>query len=322
MPIVSASYERRPWYLFNGHMETIFPSIRNKGPKLNYRRERLELEDGDFLDLDWLDGSSQQLLVVTHGLEGNSERHYVKRPMKLFRDLGWTALAWNCRGCSGEVNRLPRFYHHGATEDLDAVISHALAKGFNQVVLLGFSMGGSMTLKYLGESHQRPEEIKGAVTFSVPCNLRDSADILSKKSNRFYENRFLKKLKAKVSAKAELISSLDVSGLDDIQDFETFHQNYTVPLHGFSTLDDFYEQATCDQFLGGIKIPTLIVNAQNDPLLGDKCFPFDQASRADNLFLEAPALGGHVGFTISGNISQSWMEYRMQSFISEQVGLL
>ena len=152
MPLIENSSYKKPFYYWNGHWETIIPSMFRKIEGVAYQRERLELNDGDFVDLDCLKQDSSKLVIITHGLEGNSDRHYAKGMAKHFFQNGWDAIAWNCRGCSGDINRLPRFYHHGATEDLAAVVQHALdSNRYKTIVLIGFSMGGSMTLKYLGE---------------------------------------------------------------------------------------------------------------------------------------------------------------------------
>lgn len=299
-------------------METVIPSMFYKIEGVDYTRERLELEDGDFLDLDWLGTDKDKLIIITHGLEGNSERHYVMRPAKLFVENGWRALAWNCRSCSGEMNRLPRFYHHGDTEDLASVVDHAITKGFKTIVLMGLSMGGSMSLKYLGESRDRPEAIKGAVTFSVPCNLKDSAIQLKVKGNGLYEKRFLNKLKKKIFLKAETHEGLDIEGLESMTDFDEFHKKYTVPLHGFESLEDFFQQATCDRYLPNVKYPVLIGNAANDPLLGGGCYPIDIANQSEYVHLEMPKVGGHVGFTLKGE-PYSWMDYRALEFVRKEV---
>lgn len=319
MPIInSTGYSNRPWFLFNKHLETVVPSMFFKINDINYRRERLELEDGDFLDLDWLGKVEDKLIIITHGLEGNSERHYVQRPAKLFVENGWRALAWNCRSCSGEMNRLPRFYHHGDTDDLSMVVDHAVAKGFKTIVLMGLSMGGSMSLKYLGEPRKRPTEVKGAVTFSVPCNLKDSAVQLKVKGNGLYEKRFLNKLKKKILLKAEKHEGVDSTGLDTMTDFDEFHKRYTVPLHGFKSLEDFFQQATCDQYLPEVKYPVLIGNAANDPLLGTDCYPVAIAKQSEYVHLQIPRVGGHVGFTIKGD-AYSWMDYRALEFVNSQL---
>lgn len=283
-----------------------------------YQRERLELDDGDFLDLDWIKQQSKKLLILSHGLEGSSDRHYVKGVAKYFSERSWDVLAWNYRSCSGEMNRLPRMYHHGVTDDLERVIHHGLKHGYSAVGLVGFSMGGSTTLKYLGElGAQVAPAIKVAAVFSVPCNLWDSAVQLTQKENEFYKNRFLKKLKKKIEAKAKDHPSINIEGLKDIQHFNEFDDRYTAPLHGFKNAKDFYVTSTSDQFYHNIEVPALIVNAKNDPLLGDKCYPYELAKLNPNLFLETPDLGGHVGFT--GVWGKSYMEERAFEFISQYI---
>ncbi len=169
MPIINSSYSNPPFYLFNSHLETIVPSLFRK-VEGKYESERLELPDHDFLDLDWMRGHQDKLVIISPGLEGSSERPYSKGVAHYFYHRGWDALAWNCRGCSGEINRLPRFYHHGATEDIAAVIDYAIQKKYKKIALVGFSMGGSMSLKYIGERKDNlPSEIKSVVGFSVPC---------------------------------------------------------------------------------------------------------------------------------------------------------
>ncbi|MEQ8240270.1 MAG: alpha/beta fold hydrolase [Cyclobacteriaceae bacterium] len=319
MPLVIPSkYQKRPSYLFSAHLETIVPSVFFKAPTLHYERERLELEDGDFLDLDWLKQDNKKCMVITHGLEGSSDRYYVKRTAQFFHSRGWDILTWNCRSCSGEMNRLPRFYHHGDTDDLAQVVDQATSKNYEHVILFGYSMGGSMSLKYLGEKRHLHPSIKGATTFSVPCNLRDSAVEIHKKGNRFYERRFLEKVVDKMKIKSKTMPEIDISGIDELPDFDSFHERYTVPLHGFSSLDDFYNQSTCDQYLSNIKKPVLIVNAQNDPMLGDKCYPRNLAQQSEHVHLEIPRVGGHVGFTLSPK-NFSWMEYRAEEFILKTI---
>jgi predicted alpha/beta-fold hydrolase len=301
----------------NGHMETIIPSMFFKGPDLSYNRERLELSDGDFLDLDWLiNPVNQNLMVISHGLEGSSDRYYVRRMADFFHQLGWDVLAWNCRSCSGEMNRLVRFYHHGETNDLAQVIDHGvMQKTYTNVVLTGSSMGGSMSIKYLGEQRKRPTSIKAAVTFSVPCNLRDSAEQLQLKSNRFYEKRFVKKLINKVKLKAPYHPEIELEGIDKIIDFDAFHERFTIPVYGFESMDEFYQKATCDQYLSDVEVPVLIINADNDPMLGVKCYPKELAKKSDQIYLEIPRVGGHVGFTIPGT-KDSYMEPRTFEFLN------
>jgi predicted alpha/beta-fold hydrolase len=318
MPFLQHSSYQKPFYLFNGHWETIVPSAFRKIKGVTYQRERLELNDGDFLDLDWLKSTSDKLVIISHGLEGNSERHYAKGMAKYFFQQGWDALAWNCRGCSGEMNRLPRFYHHGATEDLNAVIDHAIRLGeYTTVSLVGISMGGSMTLKYLGENATNLHpSIKKAATFSVPCDLGSSAAELDKPNKKFYLQRFLKKLSKKIEAKSKVYpQKVSHAGFDEIKSFRQFDDRYTAPLHGFVDAQDFYTRTSALNFIPLISIPVLIANALNDPFLPDACYPYEMVRNHPFVFLETPAHGGHTGFSLAGK-EENWMEVRAFEFIS------
>jgi len=152
MPIINQStYPGPPSYLFNGHLQTIVPSVFRKVEGVAYERERFLLADGDFVDIDWLDTRSKKLVVLTHGLEGDSGRHYIKGTAKLFSQNGWDVLAWNCRSCSGEMNKAFRLYNHGEIGDISELINHALrTKHYEKIVLVGYSMGGNISLKYVG----------------------------------------------------------------------------------------------------------------------------------------------------------------------------
>ena len=317
MPLIESNYRPKRW-LFNGHAETVVPSLFRKVPGVTYQRERIWLRDGDFLDLDWMKRSSTRLAIISHGLEGSSDRHYCKGMAKYFAQHGWDALAWNCRSCSGEMNRLPRLYHHGATEDLDAVIVHSLSQGYAAVALVGFSMGGSLSLKWAGErGNQIPSAIKAVVTFSVPCHLGSSALRLDQPGNSFYRKRFLKKLQKKIELKAQSFpGTISAAGFHEIKTFEAFDNRYTAPLHGFTSARDFYARASCHPFLGAITVPSLIVNAENDPFLPPECYPITLAKNHDFLHLEIPNRGGHVGFSLAGR-AENWMEIRAFEFVQQ-----
>lgn len=319
MPIISSNYRKKPWYLFNAHFETVVPSLFFKVDGVAFERERLELDDGDFLDLDWVKTGSNRLIILSHGLEGSSYRHYIKRPAKFFAQKGWDLLAWNNRSCSGEMNRLPRFYHHGATEDIAAVIDRALEGAYDQIVLMGYSMGGGMQQKYLGERTVDPR-IVGAVSFSVPCNLLDSVHKLQEKGNQFYEKRFVKKLKEKILAKASSMAmGIDVEPIKEVENFHQLDTAFTLQIHPeFKDAEDFYTRISSDHFLANISIPLLVVNAQNDPMLKDRCFPTAIAEQKANIYLEMPEKGGHVGFTQAGE-AFSYMEYAAETFIENVI---
>lgn len=320
MPLIhQSSYKKVPIYLFNKHLQTIVPGVFRIVKGVQYERERLELPDGDFVDVDWIDNSSRQLVILSHGLEGNSDRHYIKGTAKAFAQNGWDVLAWNCRSCSGEMNRHLRLYHHGDIVDISNVIEHALQrKNYEKIVLVGFSMGGSFTLKYLGVNAQTlPDSIQQAVVFSTPCDLRGSAETLNHSSNRFYRNRFLKKLQKKISHKAsQFPDNIDLSLFDKIEKWKDFDNYFSAPMNGYIDADDFYHQSSANNFIQNINIPTLIVNAKNDPILSPSCSPTNIAEKHSFVYLETPKYGGHVGFSLARN-EFSWMELRALKFALE-----
>lgn len=320
MPIIEQSaFDKKPYFIKHGHLETIVPSLLKTIKGVEYERERIDTPDDDFLDLDWIKGNNEKLIIISHGLEGSSDRHYVRSCVKYFSQRNWDVLAWNYRTCSGEMNRQLRLYHHGVTDDLETVIKHATnGKKYDTTALCGFSMGGSTTLKYLGEQGDKAVGLISAATvFSVPCNLWDSAVQLTKSGNTFYKNRFLRKMKKKIVQKAAMFpDKIDITNIDKVKHFDEFDRRYTAPLHGFKDAQDFYVSSSSDQFYHNIKVPALVVNGLNDPLLGEKCYPKHLAEANENLFLETPKYGGHVGFSIRGK-EHSWMDERAFEFISE-----
>lgn len=322
MPVSTAAAYRPPFWQFNGHIQTIYPSLFRKVP-VPYQRERIELPDGDFLDLDWSFATphsrANKLVIVTHGLEGDSTRHYVTGMVKKFTDNGFDGLGWNCRSCGGEINRLPRFYHHGDAEDLRHVVEFAIdAYHYDEIVLVGYSMGGSLTLRLLGEKPALlPKQVKAAVVSSVPMDLPTSVIELYKRGKRFYMKRFLNKLGVKLKQKAILHPEnelLNVEGYDNIKNFHEFDGRYTAPLHGFKSAEDFYTFASAKPLLPNIQRPTLIIQAQNDPFLSPECFDLGNATNNENLALEITAKGGHVGF-MQANSSENYVEKRAWEFL-------
>ena len=318
MPIIPSSYSKTPFYLFNGHLETIVPSIFRKIEGVNYQREKIQTPDHDFLNLDWSKVGSDQLLVVSHGLEGDAHRHYAMSLVKLFNANQIDVVVWNNRTCGGEMNLNPILYHHGASYDLETTILHALYAGnYNQIYLAGISMGGAQTLKYIGEKGaDLPAQIKSAAVYSTPCNLPSSAATLKLKSNKFYKDRFLQKLKKKIARKAlQFPDLIDLELLNTVQDFDSFDTHFTAKLHGFKDANDFYHQVSADNWMPNIQIPTLLINALNDPLLGEACYPIHLANQKSELFLEMPKRGGHTGFTIFGQ-EFTYAEKRFFEFLT------
>jgi predicted alpha/beta-fold hydrolase len=259
---------------------------------------------------------SNKLVIISHGLEGNSTRGYVCGMVKALMQHGFDVLAWNYRGCSGSINKKLKFYHSGATDDLSDVVNHVLQhKVYQDVYLVGFSLGGNLTLKYLGEQ-KSSSVIKKAVAFSVPTDLHSSCIQLSTPSNIIYARRFLKSLKAKVVLKGKQFTELDLTMLPNIRSLIDFDDAYTAPLHGFSSAIDYYTKSSANQFIKDIKTPTIIINSANDPFLSKPCYPFDLVRQNNHVALEVPTYGGHVGFTLFGQNGLFWSELKAIEFFT------
>jgi uncharacterized protein len=306
---------RPPFLLFNKHLETIYPSLIRKVEGIEYERERITTPDDDFLDLDWLKQDSKKLIILSHGLEGNSQRSYIKGMADIFYKNSFDVLAWNYRGCSEEMNRKIRFYHSGATDDLDFVVNHGITKGYTEINLIGFSLGGNLTLKYLGEKASALHPlVKKGVAFSVPLNLHTSCIEISKPSNWVYNQRFLKSLKEKVMNKSRQMPALDTRALASVNSLLEFDNLYTAPIHGFENAIDYYQRCSSLGFIASIERPTLIVNAMNDPFLSGDCYP-SHLHDHPNLKFEYPERGGHVGFALFNQNGLYWSELRALQFI-------
>jgi len=315
MPIVRSEFAP-PFFLRNGHVQTILGALRPRRIGLAYESERLELPDGDFVDLDWARAGHRRVAVLSHGLEGNSQNNDIRGLASALNASGWDVLAWNFRGCSGETNRLMRFYHSGETLDLAAVIAHAATR-YADLALAGFSLGGNMTLKYLGEGPAHPS-IRAAAAVSVPIDLASSARALDRRwGNRIYLGRFMRRLTAKVEAKAiRFPGEIDAVDIRGVRSFAEFDDRFTARIHGFRDAEDYWARSSSRQYLPGIRIPTLLLNALDDPFLTPESFPFPEAAQNPHLSLEAPASGGHLGF-LDGN--GSWVERRVPGFFSAVV---
>ncbi len=319
MPIIQNNNYLRPTWLFNRHLETIYPAIFRKVVVEKPVRERITTIDGDFLDLDWYKKGSTKLVILSHGLEGNSSRSYILGMSKIFLENGFDVLTWNYRGCGDEMNHKPIFYHSGATYDLSSVINHA-EEFYHEVHLVGFSLGGNLILKYLGENENNLKKVKKGVAISVPLHLSSSSKKISSLENTFYSKRFLKTLKEKVIRKSKAHpNEIPVQMLNNIKSLTDFDDYLTGPLHGFSDAEEYYEINSSLYFLERIKAPTLVLNALNDPFLSDLCFPTELARKLEKVYFEFPKNGGHVGFTSADSKKPYYSELRAVEFIINDI---
>lgn len=313
--MINAAPYKRPSLLFNRHLETIYPALFRKIPAITCTQNRISTPDDDFLDLDWYTSGGNKLVIISHGLEGNSKRAYVLGMVKAFTALGYDAMAWNYRGCSHELNRKPRFYHSGATDDLNTLVEHACnLNRYTEISLVGFSLGGNLTLKYLGERHKAGRLITSAVAISVPLDLESSCIALAKPANWMYVKRFLISLKKKVSQKSRVMKLPISPNLNSISSLREFDNQVTAPLHGFQDAADYYQKNSSLPYLETIPNRTLILNALNDPFLSSECYPVK--TNNSKITLEFPVHGGHVGFTSINQNGLYWSELRASRFVA------
>lgn len=319
MAIIRSSYQL-PFGFWNKHIQTIFPVIFRKIKTDFYSREKIETPDNDFLILDNVKSDSKKCVILSHGLEGNSNSSYVAGMARYFAQNGFGVCAWNYRGCGDEMNKNLLMYHSGFTEDLHTVVEH-VAQDYDEMFLIGFSIGGNISLKYLGENRRTINPaLKGCVVFSVPVSLKGCSINLDKKSNSLYRKRFLRSLKEKIEIKKVQFPGMIPSGSNDtLITLKDFDNRYTAPLYGFENADDYYQKCSSKQFIPSIRIPTLIILAKNDPFLPQSCYPTEECTKHEFVDLEMPDQGGHVGFIQRGGVY--WSEKRALEFI-QSLGII
>jgi predicted alpha/beta-fold hydrolase len=322
---------RSAWWLPGPHAQTLGARLLRPGGGVTIRRERLELDDGDFLDLDWVEaaagwrpGEDSALVLVLHGLEGSSGSDYALEMHRALAREGLASVGLNFRSCSGEPNRLPRFYHSGETGDVGLVLND-LARRFPGRPLggVGFSLGGNVLLKYLGEHGSRPVPITAAAAISVPFDLAAGLAKLESGFSRVYQHYLLRQLRRKVELKAETLQGhVDVAALARARSLRQFDDLGTAPLHGFSDGNDYYARSSSKGFLDGIRIPTLLVHAVDDPFLPAEAVPHGQVEANPHLEAEFTSSGGHVGFV--GGYPWApvfWAERTAARFLAGRLGV-
>ena len=312
----------KPYFLLkNRHVNTLYRFLFSN-TKIKFNRKRLETKDNDFIDLDFSSVSSNKIVIAIHGLEGSSKSNYINTITQTLNQANYDVVAFNMRGCSGEPNRILSSYHSGKTEDLLEIISY-LENNYNyeQIHVVGYSLGGNLTLKFMGEFvNDMPDSIVSAVGISVPCDLKGSVESISKSENKIYRNGFLKTLKEKALFKAKKFpeANLDVDKIKKATNFYDFDDLVTAPIHGFLDAEDYWSKSSCKQFIKEITHPTLLISSKDDPFLNEACFPITEAKENENFTFIQTKYGGHLGFVEGFNLKkQRWIEKQVLSFIKE-----
>jgi predicted alpha/beta-fold hydrolase len=321
---------RPAWWLPGGHAQTLWAAVTRRTPRIACTQERLELPDGDFVDLVHAGHPAGPTVLVLHGLEGSLHSPYALGMLAAIAAAGWHAVLLHFRGCSGVPNRRARSYHSGDTGDIAFLLDRLARAGDGDplwrgkrakgLAAVGFSLGGNALLKYLGE-RGGAAPLCAAVAVSVPFQLADAADRLARGFSRLYQWRLLRSLKAKVRAKRALLDGLiDTRTVADLATFRAFDDAVTAPLHGFAGVDDYYARSSSRGYLRRIERPTLILHARDDPFMTPAAIPrSDELS--DRVELELLGHGGHVGF-VAGAVPwrpRYWAEQRIVGFLSEHL---
>lgn len=290
-----------PVWLPGGHLQTIFPAKLVRLPRVEYRRERWDAPDGDFIDVDFAHpepaDTAAPLLLLFHGLEGNSRSHYSRVLMRAAADRGWRAMVVHFRGCSGEVNLLARAYHSGDSEEGDWILRRVHARWPDAALhAVGVSLGGNMLAKWLGERAEDAQFVAAAASIGSPLDLAAGGAALGRGFNRLYTRVFLATLKPKALAKlARFPGIADADRLRGSRNLYDFDNEYTAPVHGFRDTEDYWCRASGKPWLGGVRVPHLVLNALNDPFVPAESLPRPHdVSRF--VQLEQPSGGGHIGF--------------------------
>lgn len=322
MPVVCSSY-RPPLGLSHAHGQTVLRALlpcRGVSPT---RREDLELADGDVLELNWYAPHEEEapLVVLCHGLEGSAMASYMLGMIRVLLVAGCNALSWSYRGCGVRPNRLARSYHSGGSDDLAAVVERGIASGAGSVGLIGFSLGGNLVLKYLGE-RTPPSRVGAAVAVSAPIDLASSADALDlRAANAPYRRRFLRSLNGKAAEKARRFpGAVPEQDWAAIHTVRAFDEAFTAPMHGFANAADYYARCSALPLLDRLTVPVLLLSALDDPLLLEASYPQAVAAASAALHLETPTHGGHVAFLDRRRPWRSWLQRRVPEFLLPKLG--
>ncbi len=324
------------WWLPSPHLQTLWPVVFKKRHRLDIQVEKVELADGDFIDLCWSnrpsentpamspekthDNTSNKTVLILHGLEGAITSHYANSIFHELEQAGYQPVFMYFRGCSGRINRLARAYHSGETGDLSTIVEHIKTKTDNYpYAVIGFSLGGNVLLKWLGEtSHANP--IKKAIAVSVPFKLYDAAIRLESGTSKIYREHLLKSLRATYRNKFKQIKSPLNVNVDMLKSFWSYDDKVTAPLHGFSGAQEYYDTCSSGQYLKDINVPTRIIHSYDDPFMYATTVP-DKKTLNKNIDLIATKRGGHVGF-ISGSSplsAYSWCDHKIIEFLNTKV---
>lgn len=310
-----------PSILFkNSHINTIFPTLFRR-VNINYEREKIFLENEDFLNFDWIKNGKSKIIILCHGLEGSSNSHYIKGFARYFSEREWDVLALNYRGCNKEINASPFYYVSGKGDEIEVALNYL--NKYEEVVLVGFSLGANKVLHYLGNVENIPEKVKGAFVVSPPCDLYGSSIVMAKKRNKLYADFFLERLKKKIILKNKkypnIFNEFGIS-LEEVlksKNLIEFDNKFTSKLNGFKDAAEYYIKNSSLYSLDKINRTTLILTALDDPMMSSTCYPRDAVKANKYLELNTPQYGGHVSY--ASFQKEYWLEQYAYEYIESTI---
>lgn len=293
-----------------GHIQTLYPHLFRKVSGVSLSMEMIESRGASGIEVFWKKQGAKSLVILSHGMEGHVKQPYMLGMTKTMFDNGYDVLSWNLKGCEKSNNSPTEFYHGGAMNDLEDVVLHAIDLGYENISLIGFSLGANITLRYLGEKAKYNKAIKSAIAISCPCDLESSTRSIDKSFLAVYSKFFLKSFRNKLS------NHHLKSDLDKVKTLMEFNDKITTQLNGFMDERDYYDRCSSIFYLKNIKTPVLILNALNDPFLSGDCYPYKEVEASRFVKLETPSKGGHVGF-YNKKTDSYFSEERSLSFIRD-----
>jgi len=313
--MITQSKFKPAWWLPGPHLQTIWANRIRRKPAVTLKRERIELEDGDFIDLDWNNQHGGPLILILHGLEGSSDSNYASGILRSFSQRGWTAVLMHFRGCSGEANRLARRYHAGETDDLTHILELLRQRYPDRPVFaVGYSLGGNVLLKWLGETGDN-NPLSAALAISVPYQLADCAERLNYGFSQIYQKALLAIMLRATRKKYAQRDDIDLRVTKRLRTIRDFDNHITAPLHGFRDVEHYYGDASSYQHLKHIRTPTLLLHARDDPFMWPSTLPAEN-DLSDQVTLELSPDGGHVGFVSGSPLSPMyWLEHRIPEYV-------
>jgi predicted alpha/beta-fold hydrolase len=318
MPVIPSRYAA-PTLLKSPHLHSVYANIFRYAPQIAYSRDIFPTRDGEAVVLDKVLNKSSNLVILCHGIAGDSQSLYIRGMVQAFSLANWNVVVLNSRGRFHDKSR--NFYHLGYTQDLAQVVDHFIKPGiYERVVLVGFSMGANTILKYLGElGPAAPAQMTHAVVFSAPIDCVGSGKLLEQPANRWVSLKILREVQVDLARKRSFLESfIDLKGALAAETWLEFDNAYTAPMHGYRNAIHYRQAASSKPLLGDIRIKTLIVNSKDDPVLSEECFPEEAAAKNPHLFCEFPLTGGHMAFLNLTTELFEWPEKRSLEFINNQ----